>query len=339
MLAPLLAAAVMAPPSLESIVDKAVDTNQVPGVVVVIRKDGKTIFQRARGYANLEMRTRMNLDSVHELASVSKQFTATAIMKLVEDRKLALNDPLNKFIENPPKEWADITIENLLEHTSGLPDYLGSNIDLGAEFTARELVYGLINKPLLFAPGTKWAYCNTGYMTLGYLVEQVTKQPFGKYVTDQVFIPSGMKSARIGSLSAIIPNRAYGYQKSGKEWVNEAYVSRGLSALGDGMVMASANDLLSWHETLTNGRILHQESWQAMWTPSSQSQGKYGFGFGVERAGPKPRLNHSGGWVGTNTFLMSDIESDSCIIVLINTDQSPMGDLIKAAYERLNKKL
>lgn len=332
-----LAAAAMAPPSLESIIDKAVDSDQVPGVVVVIRKDGKTIFQRARGYANLETRTKMSLDSVHELASVSKQFTATAIMKLVEDRKIALNDPLNKFIENPPQAWADITVRNLLEHTSGLPDYLGSNIDLGAEFTAKELVYGLVNKPLLFPSGTKWAYSNTGYMTLGFLIEQVAKKPFGRFVMEQVLIPAGMKSARIASPSTIVSNRAYGYQKAGKAWVNEAYVSAGLSAVGDGMVMASANDLLSWHETLMNGRILSPESWQTMWTPSAQSQGKYGFGFGIERAGTKPRLNHSGGWVGTNTYLMEDLETDSCIIILINTDVSPMAELIKAAYERLNK--
>jgi CubicO group peptidase (beta-lactamase class C family) len=146
-----------------------------------------------------------------------------------------------------------------------------------------------------------------------------------------------MRTARVADPGAIIPNRAAGYQKAGKSWVNEAFVSKAFSELGDGMLMASANDLLAWQETLMAGRVLSATSWLQMWTPSKPSEGRYGFGFGVERSGPKPRLTHTGGWIGTNTFLLSDLQTDSCIIVLINTDESPMTALIKGAIERLAK--
>ncbi len=335
LLAPLLAVSLVAPLTLEKQIDLAVEDGLTPGVVVVIRKGGKTVFQRARGFANLETKSKMTLDSVHEMASVSKQFTAACTMKLVQDGTLSLTDPLSKFVENAPDSWNRITVQHLLEHTGGLADYLAGDVNLGASFTAKQLLDSLAGKPLQFEPGSKWAYSNSGYMALGHVIAQASKKPFSTVLTDLVLVPSGMRTARVADPGAIIPNRAAGYHKEGKEWINETFVSKAFSELGDGMLMASANDLLAWHESLMARRVLSAKSWETMWTPSKQSSGRYGFGFGVERSGAEPRLSHSGGWVGTSTFLLSDLQSDSCIIMLINTDRPPMPALLKAATDRL----
>ena len=322
-------------PSLEAQVDALVREDKVPGIVVVVRKNGKNIVRTAKGFSNLETKTKMSLDSVHELASVSKQFTAVATMKLVENGKLSLTDPLSKFVKEPPELWKKVTVQNLLEHTSGLPDYLTDDLDLGKNFTVPELIASIKDKPLLFEPGSRWAYSNSGYMALGHVIETASGKPLASFVGEEIIKPAGMKSAIVANPHSILPNRATGYSRHGKAWQNEAYVSPGLSATADGMMWASANDLLAWHSALVKGQILSKASWQKMWTPSAQSSNRYGFGIGVERAGEKPRLAHSGGWIGTGTFLMSDLETDSAIIVLVNCDSAPFPDLIKAAVSRL----
>ncbi|MBL8059245.1 MAG: beta-lactamase family protein [Chthonomonas sp.] len=322
-------------PSLEAQIDALIRDNKVPGIAVVVRKKGKNIVRIAKGYANLETSTKMSLDSVHELASVSKQFTATAAMRLVEMGKLSLDAPLSQFVDEAPESWQRVKVQHLLEHTNGLPDYLSPDLDLGVNTSLSSLIRGIKGKPLLFEPGSKWAYSNSGYMVLGHVIERASGQSFTAILNSEVISKAGMKSACVANPTQILPNRAYGYSKSGGGWKNEMYVSSVLSACGDGMMMSSANDLLAWHNALVKGQILSNASWQKMWTPTPQSQGRYGFGFGVERAGAKPRLLHSGAWVGTGTFLMSDIETDSAIIILVNCDQPPIKDLIEAAYAKL----
>lgn len=322
-------------PSLEAQIDTLLREDKIPGVVVVVRKKGKNIVRIAKGYSNLETKTKMNLDSVHELASVSKQFTATAAMKLVDGGKLNLNDPLSKFVDDAPANWQKVTVQNLLEHTNGLPDYLSSDLSLSTETPVPMLLKGIKDKPLLFEPGSKWAYSNSGYMVLGHVIEKASGRSFSSFVEDEVINAAGMKSACIANPREILVNRAYGYSKSGTGWKNEPFVAASLSACGDGMMMASANDLLAWHSALVKGQILSKASWQKAWTGSAQSSGRYGFGFGIERSGDKPRLMHSGAWIGTGTFLMSDIQDDSAIIVLVNCDQPPIKDIIEAAYAKL----
>jgi CubicO group peptidase (beta-lactamase class C family) len=318
-------------------IDKFIETKQSPGVVVLVKRDGKLVYERAAGYANLETETPMSMDSVHELASVSKQFTAAATMRLVESGKLKLTDSLSSFVEGAPDSWKEITIEHLLHHTSGLPDYLEGEVDLGKMTTDQFLIESLRDKPLVFAPGEKWEYSNSGYMALGYIVGKVSGSKFGNYVSKELFEPAGMKSAVITNPLVVLPKRAYGYTKFGKEFRNEALCSPGYSALGDGMVMASARDLVAWHDSMRAGKILGKKSWEYLWTPSAQSiknEAPYGGGFGIERAGERPTVSHSGGWLGTMTFFISDFASDSCMVILVNCDSADPLPLLAALREQ-----
>jgi CubicO group peptidase (beta-lactamase class C family) len=329
------------PKSIGVVVESVIKDSTSPGIAVIIQHRGKVIYKSAKGFANLETRSPMTLDSVHELASVSKQFTATATMLLVQQGALKLSNPLSMFVDDAPKAWSQVTVQNLLEHSSGLPDYLGYDADLSKEISTQELLKQITAKNLSFEPGSKWEYSNSGYMALGHIIAKASKKEFGDFVTTNVFKPAGMKTAVIANPSAIIPNRASGYHKVDNKWINETYVSPSYSNLGDGMVCASANDLLAWHRALMARKILDEKTWVQLWqpsAPSSKTKQNYGFGFGIPRTGDKPRLAHSGGWIGTTTFLLSDLETDSCIIILTNTDSVRHEEIMKSALALINSK-
>lgn len=335
-LAATLLASTLASP-IDKTLDEMVQKSALPGAVVVVRLNGKRVYSRAVGFSNLETKTKMGVHSVHELASVSKQFTATAVMLMVEKRKLKLSDTLDKFVSGAPESWKKVTVEHLLHHTSGLPDYLAPGTDVGSEVTLGQIVERIKPQKMRFEPGSKWEYSNTGFALLGMIVDNVSGSSFHDVVRKQVFAPAGMKTAVISDPGQIMLNRAYGYTLADKVWKNEGLCSAGYSGLGDGMVSCSASDLVKWHETLKARRILSDASWKYLWTPSKQSisnKSPYACGFGVVREGEQPKLAHSGGWLGTTTYFMSDLKSDSAVIVLVNSDSTDFSPIVKAAKEQ-----
>lgn len=334
----LLAVAIPAPaPSAESLriqAQKLIEDRVAPGFVVVVRHRGKELLSYTGGFANLETRTPMRLESRHEMASISKTFTAAAVLRLVDEGKLKLDDPLTKHLAGAPDSWKAITIQHLLQHTSGLADYLGPTVSLGQERPARALVEGLHARPLRFVPGSRYEYSNSGYLVLGEVVAQVTGEPFSVAARRLVLEPAKLPHAVPASPRTMIPDRATGYERFRGEFVNETFVSQSMSQLGDGWLMASALDLLRWHDVLKNQELLRAETWRAAWTPTQLPEDKsypYGFGFSVDREGEKPRISHSGGWVGTTTFFLSDHETDSCIVILANGSPVAIGPLVREA--------
>jgi CubicO group peptidase (beta-lactamase class C family) len=318
---------------LDTVLDQLLAENKIPGAVIEVRLSGKSSYRRAVGFANLETRTKMSMESVHELASVSKQFTAAAVMAMVEQGKLSLNDTVDRFVDQAPKEWKNVTVEMLLHHTSGLPDYLDMFVDLGARVTPKIVIDRLKGKKMQFEPGAKWEYSNTGYMLLGHIVDQVSGESFHDVVRKHIFLRAGMKSAVISDPGMILKNRAFGYSLGKSGFKNEDLCSAGYSGLGDGMVSASAADLMAWHDSMRLGKVLRAESWKFLWTPSAQSianKSPYGGGVGIVREGAKPLLSHSGGWLGTTTFFVSDTKSDHALIILINGDGVPLKPLLDA---------
>lgn len=335
-----------APPSedkkpLDDYLQKAIASKEIPGASILVKIRGKIVLRKGFGFSNLETQTPIKPESIHELASVSKQFTAAATMLMVEDGKLKLSSSIAEYIEDAPEAWKKITVEHLLHHTSGLPDYLfGVNV-----FTENVRPFTLVNRlktrKLLFEPGTKWEYSNSGYMMLGYLIDKVSGTSFADVVRTRIFAPAGMKTAVVTNPSEVLLNRASGYQRKGKMVVNEEYCSPGYSSLGDGMVSASVDDLLAWQGAMRDGKVLKPESWKFMFTPSKQSiaaEGPYGAGLGIIKTGSKPILAHSGGWIGTATYLGMNLENDSCVIVLVNTDDANVGKIAQLAQAQYGKK-
>ena len=185
-----------------------------PGAVVIVVKDGTVVYRKAVGMANVELGVALQPDMVFRLASITKQFTATAIMLLVERGKLALSDPIEKFFPDYPTQGHVITVEHLLTHTSGIRSYT----DIPGWMTGRiktdmkvaELVDAFKNEPMQFAPGTRYSYNNSAYVLLGALVEKVSGQSYGAFVTEHIFKPLGMTSSFYGSNEPVIPKRVQG---------------------------------------------------------------------------------------------------------------------------------
>lgn len=323
------------PPSVAATAQQIIDENRAPGVVVYVRHQGKERTALALGYADLEKKTPMRLDSLHELASVSKPFTAVTVMRLVDQGRLSLDSKLSDFVPDAPEAWKGITTRHLLQHTSGLPDYLGPLVNLSKETSAETLLLNLRSRPLRFEPGSKFEYSNSGYLALGVMVEKAAQRPFPDVALREVIRPAGMRGAQIAHPKLKARHVAKGYQRKSGQWVSEETVSAGYSALGDGFLMASARDMIAWHQTLRRQRILKPDSWAFLLTPSPQSPKgmPYGGGFIVQEQGS--RVGHNGAWIGTTTYWMSDLKTDTCIVVFANGDNARIGPIIT----RINQEL
>ncbi|MFZ4508394.1 MAG: serine hydrolase domain-containing protein [Fimbriimonas sp.] len=319
--------------NLDQFVNEFIRKNQVPGVSIVVTRRGRTVLSKGYGYADLEHRVRMSANSVHELASVSKQFTATSILLLVQDGKLKLDDPLVNFADFPPAAWKAITIRHLLQHTSGLPDYLANSSDIRTEATTTELLAAVAKKPLVFAPGSKFEYSNTGYMALGHIIAKVSGKSATEFVIERIAKPLGMTQTYANDPRAIIPNRAIGYTLENKKLVLEDYTSRSYSMTADGHLLSSARDLAKWGDALRAKKLIRPDLAAEAWTGSAVSNGTYGFGWGTARKNGKLRLVHTGGWYGTSTFLMTAIDEGVTIAILANTDSAEMNPFLQRVVE------
>ena len=190
-----------------------------PGCEVLVAKHGQVIYKKAFGSANIELNVPLLPDMVFNLASITKQFTAVAILQLVEQGKISLQDSLQKFIPDFPSKGYTITIENLLTHTSGIPDYLQldfPNINMERwDFMPKQLIDSFKSYPLQFQPGTRFSYSNSGYYLLGYIIEQVSGKRYQSYIQDNLLKPLGLTHTYFDSAGIIIPNRVNGYWKEG----------------------------------------------------------------------------------------------------------------------------
>lgn len=330
----LLAAVALQPatPDFVAVAQKLVKDKGIPGVAIAVQRNGKMVYGKGFGFANIETSTAMSIDSVHELASVSKQFTAVAILQLVDQGKLKLTDSICDHLSGAPETWRPVTVHHLLSHTGGLADYIGNgNLALSTSESAQ--IAALKDKKVSFQAGEKFDYSNTGYMLLGEIVKSVARRPFGEVVQSDVLAKAGMSKSLIANPDTIIPNRAVGYQWNGRSWQNEDYVHPRWSAFGDGMVMSSARDLLKWHNALRGDAVLPAKLRELAW--KSHSDAKYGYGWMINRPGLKGRVWHTGGWVGTTTLLVSDFERNDCAVVLVNTDRPGPG--VRALHEGVVK--
>lgn len=318
---------------------------KVPGCAIAYSEGGKLKFAKGYGYANLEHKVQMRPDHVHELASVSKQFTAACILQLIEKGKLSLEDPLSKYFEGAHADWSRVKIRHLLQHTGGLADYLEVFSNPGVAVTEASLINSIKDKPLRFEPDTKWEYSNSGYMMLGIIVSKASGMPFGDYLARNIFKPAGMKTAAFNDTRSIVPNRADGYSTRNGKILKEGFTSTSLSQTGDGQVMASALDLIAWDVALSSNKILKKETQTLMNQPSTASvktlngaQTGYGFAVNVSRKDGKLVQSHNGGWMGTTTHLARYIDDNKCIVILCNSDSAPFAELTQMVRAKFSLK-
>ena len=289
---------------------------------------GRILLAQGYGQANVELGVPVKPETIFQSGSVGKQFVSAAIMMLVEEGKLSLDDSAAKYFQNAPAAWESIRIANLLSHTSGLSEYeredrIGPNgpFYLRLDYTEDELVTKIEQLSIEWAPGEKWAYRNTNYVLLGILIHKLTGKPYYKFLDERIFKPLGMKSTRVISDRDIIPNRASGYELDNGQLKNQEWVSPTFNSTADGTLYFNVLDLSKWDATLYGTQLLKQSSLDRIWTVYPLNDGKpnsagYGFAWQIGEQNGHKRIEHGGAWQGF-TCEISRYPNDSLTVVVV----------------------
>ena len=217
---------------------------RVPGVAVAVVKGGKVLVSRGFGLANVEHQVPVTDETIFQSGSLGKMFTSAAVMLQVEDGKIALSDPIAKFLPGAPAAWQGITVRHLLTHTSGIPDY-ANGIDLRKDYTEEQLVQMAFGMKLGFTPGEKWQYSNTGYLLLGIIIRKASGTFYGDVLAERVFKPLGMTTTTIISEADIVPHRAAGYTLVKGELKNQSWVAPSLNTTRGRIAVSSRSRISS----------------------------------------------------------------------------------------------
>jgi CubicO group peptidase (beta-lactamase class C family) len=298
-----------------------------PGAVSLVVRDGKVLFQKAYGLADLELGVPMSPDTVFACGSMTKMFTATAVMMLAETRALRYGDLISKYFPEAPPAWARITVDHVLSHTSGLldlfkiPEWMAQWKE---EISPKALIAFFMDKPLQFEPGAKAEYCNSNYAVLGQIVEKVSGKPLEQFVKERIIQPLDMQATRffIG-LEEIIPHRAKSYLiYPDGSLKNPPFMIPWSQAYGAGTVHSTVGDIAKFVTALFNGRLLKPESLINVTTPRMMKDGKpspYGYGnLFVFAGGTAPMIRISGSTIGTEVFSVYLKDEKALVAVFSN---------------------
>lgn len=298
----------------------------IPGLALLVARGGKIVQAEGFGLANVELQVPVKPETVFQSGSVGKQFTATAVMMLVEEGKVGLDDPLTKYFPDAPSSWKEVTVRELLSHTAGFGDY-PEKFDFRKDWTEAELLKLVEGIPLAYPPGTKWEYSNLGYLTLGILIHRVTGEFYGDFLQQRIFHPLGMETTRIISEADIVPNRAAGYRLVKGELKNQEWVAPMVNTTADGSLYFSILDLAKWDAALYTEKLLKPSSFDQMWTPAKLKSGQpnkagYGFGWAIGDRHGHHVISHDGAWQGFQTTIARYVNDQLTVVVLANLAES-----------------
>lgn len=304
-----------------------------PGAVVLIAKDTEVLYRKAFGKANLELDVDMQPDHVFRLGSVTKQFTACAILRLAEEGRLSLQDDIRRFIPDFPHPDKKITIESLLTHTSGVKNYTGlprfSEVKR-RDLSPKELVDIFRNEPLDFEPGDRFSYSNSGYVLLGYIIEQVTGKSYAAYINETFFQPLGMSSAYYDNASTLIPHRASGYKPVNGGYANADFLSMTLPYAA-GSLASGVDDLFKWYRALSGGQVISKANLEKAQTSYRLKNGRltgYGYGWAIGNVQGSPVIKHVGIINGFVTAVVYQPAEKLFVTILANYENAPDADML-----------
>ncbi len=330
LLLPLHARAVTEPLNLSARVDalfaSVVQTNQ-PGAAVLIARNGAILLEKGYGLAQVETRTPIACDTRFRIGSITKQFTAAAILKLAEDGKLSIDDPLSKFVPDWPS-GDKIKLRHLLTHTSGIHNFTAK-----PDFKARvrdpipleKLIASFKNAPSDFEPGERYSYCNSGYVLLGSIVEKVSGQTYESYLRKTLFEPQGMKNSGVYRSGTALPGEALGYSYENGA-VQRAVDWDMSNVAASGALYSTAHDLFRWNEALFAQKVLSAASLQTAFTvgvlkgddPSHPEDTGYGCGWAIDRLNGAREISHGGELAGFGSYLLRLPDFRLTVVVLLN---------------------
>jgi CubicO group peptidase (beta-lactamase class C family) len=293
----------------------------IPGLALVVIKNGEIIKMNGYGVANLEHDVPVTPDTVFELASVTKPFTATAIMRLVEQGQVKTHDLITKYLPRSPRRWRGITIHHLLTHTAGIVGHLDdgffSYLDEKTDITTAEDFRAVTKDPISFTPGERYQYSDAGYFLLGMIIEKASRQRYQDFMAKQFFQPLGMTSTSILDQWAIVKHRAAGYTIRDGQIINIRHIWQEELPSYWG-VLSTVRDLAKWDQALASGKVVKESTLNEMWTPVRFNNGQsypYGYGWEVERMAGRRMITHQG-LSGTEYTILPD--DKLTIIILTN---------------------
>lgn len=309
-----------------------------PGMAVLIARGDEVLFRSACGRASLELGLPLAPEHVFRLASVTKQFAAAGLLRLVDEGRLSLADPLSRFLPDYPNAEA-IRLDMLLNHSSGIRSYtdmpeIMTGGGIMKDLSTAELIDSFKSEPPDFVPGEAWHYNNSGYVLVGAVIEAATGMPWDSYLSQAFFEPLGMSHTRGGhaAASAVVPGLVPGYRREGEHWAPKRHLSMSQPHAA-GALLSNVDDLLKWNRALHEGGLLKPDSYRAMITPTGPAQAQgYGYGIVAGTLRGTPMLQHGGGIFGFSTYLLYLPEHQLSLAVLYNADGGRPGMMGSARF-------
>lgn len=322
-------------------IDKSISDNYkkyTPGCAVLIAKKGEVLLEKGYGTANIELSVPMKSEMVFRIGSITKQFTAMAVLQLADKGQIALTDSIQKFIKDFHFKGKTITIENLLTHTSGIKGY--EQIDpkvpnaMRIDFSPKTVIDSLDKLSLEFDPNTRYNYSNSNYFLLGYIIEQVSGKSYHQYIKENIIEPAGLSSTFYESQTELIPNRANGYSSSDGKYWNADFISMAL-VYSAGALRSNVSDLYKWHKALYEGKIVKKETFLKAIQPYNLVDGKqidYGYGFFNKTENGINSIGHGGAIDGFRAIEMYYPEQEIYITLLCNSET----DLFERFFQNIS---
>ncbi|TNF43573.1 MAG: serine hydrolase, partial [Bacteroidetes bacterium] len=300
-----------------------------PGFAILVAKNNQVIYRKAFGYANLELDVKLQPEHIFRIGSITKQFTACAILKLEEEGKLSLQDDIKKYIKDYPTHGHIITIEQLLTHTSGIKSYTSMeewNSELHKKnYTPVELIEFFKKEPMDFAPGEKFLYNNSAYFLLGYIIEIASGKTYEQYLHDSFFEPLKLINTSYDNTVRIVKNRIPGYQKKDDIYQNAPFLSM-TQPYSAGSLMSNVDDLFKWYSAVMNDKVITKENRIKAHTSFKLNNGKptgYGYGWALGNIQGSPMIQHGGGIHGFLTASIYLPDEKVFVAVFSNSDSNP----------------
>ncbi|WP_445384741.1 serine hydrolase domain-containing protein [Robiginitalea sp. IMCC44478] len=322
---------------IDSLLNDKFQPNE-PGGVFLVAKNGKAIYRKAFGKANIELGVDMTPENVFQIGSMTKQFTSVGILMLYEQGKLNINDPIIRYIPDYPNGEV-ITLHHLLTHTSGIKDFTKMKSIMGIahkDLSPKELVDFFKSEPVDFAPGEQFKYNNSGYVVLGYIIELVSGETYEDFIEKHIFEKLGMENSRYANDREVIVNRASGYHKG---FTNKMHVSLKIP-YASGSLMSTVDDMLIWQEALNDNLLVRQITIEKAFTKYTLNNGEeftYGYGWHIKEIEGTPSRQHGGSIFGFKSMGVYIPSKDIYVIGLTNCDCNSPTQIVKDIAALVNQ--
>lgn len=316
---------------VDDLVRAEMQKHHIAGISMMVIQNGQPVRTNCYGVANLDWNVPVTPETVFEIGSVTKQFTAACILILQQEGKLSVEDKISLYLSNTPPAWSNITIRHLLTHTSGITNYTTiDGFELRQHLTQQQFIKLLAVHPLRFQPGDKFAYSNSGYNLLGYIIENVSGQSYWAFLHARILDPLGMTSTTDRAPQVVIPFRASGYEISNHITINRAYDLTDLFSAG--AIVSTVTDMAKWNAALDGEKLLTRASKELWWNRAklngTDKYYDYGFGWFLDPLDGHKNIGHNGATSGFSASIQRFPEDNLAIILLCNADEMAISTTI-----------